>query len=176
MILVFGWEYKQRLWYIKGPGDFLCHQNLFLSDSIAKLRLTIFIQQKLCKRFFSFVKSYWCLVRTGRISFLFCLPSIYSLLGMDDACLFFFFLNKNISFELSLLNYGCGWLDRWAGNGVLDVKSEKVNRERSINFRTMCRMKAGSFLPPTEELMPNASFSVIINWYQDWVRDNRSHT
>lgn len=70
----------------------------FLSDSIVKLRLTIFIQQKLCKRFFSFVKSYWCL------------PSIYSLLGMDAACLFF--LNKNISFELSLLNYGCGWLDR----------------------------------------------------------------
>lgn len=153
---------------------FLMSSKPFLSDSIVKLRLTIFIQQKLCKRFFSFVKSYWCLIRTGRISFLCCLPSIYSLLGMDAACLFF--LNKNISFELSVLNYGCGWLDRWAGNGVFDVKSEEVNREKSIDFRPMCRMKAESFLPPTEELMPNASFSVIINWYQDWVRDKRSHT
>lgn len=50
-----------------------------------------------------------------------------------------------------------------SGNGVFDVKSEKVNRERSIDFRPICRMKAGSFLPPTEELMLNASFSVIIN-------------
>lgn len=59
------------------PRGFLMPSKLFFfGPTILKIRLTIFIQQKLCKRFFSFVKSYLCLIKMVWIPFLFCISSI----------------------------------------------------------------------------------------------------
>lgn len=48
------------------------------------------------------------------------------------------------------------------GNGVFEAQSEKMNRERSTDFGTICRMEARTFLAPMEELIPNTSVSIIM--------------